>query len=325
MKKDELKQQHTSITSSTTPLYTVTPIQPFGAKITGIDLSTAQISNALIESIRADIHKHELIVFKHQSPNNNFIVPPSKRLEIAQKLGTIISSHYHHPNAPHRDIFRVSNDAKKGCLNVGRTGWHLDGSFLPKPYNFSMMHIISAPKPGYGQTAFISSRLAVEQVLQKHSQLEELNGVLHRLYFVGTSPNHAIHPVIYPHPVTKKPTMLLHLGMTSAFIEVYDAFKHLAIDEAIKLHQQKDGDKKVLKVYDSAQTQQMLNKLASFIDICKQNGLMYEHQYETGDLLISDNMAVIHEAVKSTQYKPEQIGLRIMDRISIGDFYKPCK
>jgi len=30
----------------------------------------------------------------------------------------------------------VSNDEDEGCTGVGRTGWHIDGTFLDKPYKF---------------------------------------------------------------------------------------------------------------------------------------------------------------------------------------------
>lgn len=31
------------------------------------------------------------------------------------------------------------------CLQVGRTGWHIDGSFMPKPFAYSTYHIVSCP------------------------------------------------------------------------------------------------------------------------------------------------------------------------------------
>ena len=47
-----------------------------------------------------------------------------------------------------RDIFRVSNDRSEGCTNVGRTGWHIDGSFQEKPFSHSIYHIIECPTDG---------------------------------------------------------------------------------------------------------------------------------------------------------------------------------
>lgn len=247
------------------------------------------------------------------------------QIEIAENLGKIVSSHYHHPNAAHRDIFRVSNDSNKGCLNVGRTGWHIDGTFLQKPYNYSMMHIISVPKRGYGQTAFISSSLVIDNILNKDKQFEKLKKKLNKLYMVGTPSNYAIHPIIYKHPITKRQTMLIHLGMTSTFIEVNDKYLDLHIDQVLKLYNNGNGQSDVIKIYNQQETKNMLKEIEKFIEKCKENNFMYKHEYEKGDLLISDNLACLHEAVPSTQFKRDQIGLRIMDRISIGDKFVPSK
>eukprot|EP01084_Bolivina_argentea_P093521 168193_1 len=304
--------------------YKITPINPVGAIVTNINLSTTELSKHLIKCIRSDIHKHQLLIFKHQSPENNYVIPPMKRLEIAHKFGSIISFHYNHPNAPHRDIFRVSNDSQKGCLNVGRTGWHIDGSFWVKPYNYSMMHIICVPKSGFGQTAFISSSAAIDNVLNKCKELNGLKILFNKLYMVGTSGHYAIHPIIYKHPITQKNTMLIHLGMTATFIEVNDKYAHLNIDKVLQLHNQlNDDNNEILKVYNQTETQNMLKEIELFIEKCKENNLMYKHEYEKGDLLMSDNLAMLHEAVPSTQFGTKQIGLRIMDRITVGADYIP--
>ena len=58
-------------------------------------------------------------------------------IEISEWFGTIESTFYDHPKAPHRDIFRVSNDRTEGCTNVGRTGkqnFHFDVKIFLKHY-----------------------------------------------------------------------------------------------------------------------------------------------------------------------------------------------
>ncbi len=44
--------------------------------------------------------------------------------------------------------FRVSNDKNEGCTGVGRTGWHVDGSFQPAPFSHALYHIVSVPQKG---------------------------------------------------------------------------------------------------------------------------------------------------------------------------------
>ena len=48
-------------------------------------------------------------------------------------------------------------------------------------------------------------------------------------------------------------------------------------------------------------------------------------QYEAGDFIISDNLAVAHEASADTQLPPEQIGLRVMHRTTVKGGTPPRK
>ena len=34
----------------------------------------------------------------------------------------------------------------QGCTNVGRTGWHIDGSFQEAPFSHSLYHIVNVPR-----------------------------------------------------------------------------------------------------------------------------------------------------------------------------------
>ena len=49
---------------------------------------------------------------------------------------------------PHPDIFRVSNDETEGCVGVGRTGWHIDGTFQWRPFKYQTMHFHSTCEGG---------------------------------------------------------------------------------------------------------------------------------------------------------------------------------
>ena len=117
--------------------------------------------------------------------------------EISEWFGTIESTFYDHPKAPHRDIFRVSNDRTEGCTNVGRTGtpsfhfhvkswkyiiieqiifnilgWHIDGSFQEKPFSHSIYHIIECPKEG--DTVFASLTEIIERLDKKKREYWEM-------------------------------------------------------------------------------------------------------------------------------------------------------
>ena len=255
----------------------------------------------------------------------------------------------------------MSNDENFGCLNVGRTGWHIDGTFLSKPYAYSLMHIIKVPKSGFGQTAFLSSTQMIDLLKNEHlkknsnsqseskqrendninknekqnqseSKMENVNeneneslySLWSRLYMIGLPPTYPVHPVIYKHPITKLPTMIIHLGMAKSFLEVEKGyqdkidFSKIDLNTIIEKYCNQD---KIVKIYDQIQTQCVLKSIALFIEKCKKQGLMYKHDYKKGDLLISDNLAVLHEAVPSTQDSIQKIGLRVMHRVSVGGEY----
>ena len=72
--------------SKTNEYYNLSENNPFGAIVADIDLATIKLSQPLIESLRADIHKHQLLIFKNQAPSNNHIVPPSKRVKLQKYL-----------------------------------------------------------------------------------------------------------------------------------------------------------------------------------------------------------------------------------------------
>jgi len=102
--------------------YTLKPLK-LGCEVLGIDL-TAPTPHNVIEQIRKDVTDHRILVFRDQLG-----LSPEKQVEIGTWFGQIESTFYNHPKSPLPDIFRVSNDPTEGCTNVGRTGWHVDGSF----------------------------------------------------------------------------------------------------------------------------------------------------------------------------------------------------
>ena len=58
--------------------------------------------------------------------------------------GGLHSTHGVHPEAPCRDIFRLSNDPNHGFNSVGPE-WHNDGSFCREVFGHVVYHIVKAP------------------------------------------------------------------------------------------------------------------------------------------------------------------------------------
>eukprot|EP01084_Bolivina_argentea_P307070 530693_1 len=275
--------------------YHLTVNQPFGAIITNIDLAKCNLTKSLMEKIKSDIHRHELIIFKEQGQQNNFVIPAQKRVEIGKKLGRVVKLKPYASPSRIREILRVSNNEKYGKTKQGISGWHNDALHC-----YSIMHIISVPKRGFGQTKFISSNLALSNLNYNKELWDSL--------YVIQSDN--FHRFIAKHPITDKKMILKHAGKNLRFAEISEK-ETLASEYNISF-----------RYYSEEQKQTIMDEINLFFKNCELKDLVYSHEYEKGDLIITDNLAVLHMAHESTQFPTEQIGLRIMDRISISDTYK---
>lgn len=113
-----------------------------GAEVTGVSLKDP-VPEKIIKRIKEEVHKHRLLIFKNQGE-----ITGDRHVEISKWFGELESTFYKHPKSPHPDVFRVSNVEEEGCRNVGRTGWHIDGSFMKKPFCFSLYYMHSVPETG---------------------------------------------------------------------------------------------------------------------------------------------------------------------------------
>ena len=126
-----------------------------GAEVTGISLQE-DVPQQVIDQIRRDVHKNCILVFRDQG-----VISGKRQVEISRWFGELDSTFYQHPRSPDPDVFRVSNDGSEGCTHVGRTGWHIDGSFQLAPFAYSIYHIVSVPDKG--DTGKIATQIAVIQ------------------------------------------------------------------------------------------------------------------------------------------------------------------
>lgn len=262
---------------------------PIGVEVRGIDLKQP-VSDEIISQIREDVHKHRLLIFKDQG-----VISGQRHVEITHWFGELESTFYKHPKSPHPDVFRVSNDEREGCTNVGRTGWHIDGSFMEKPFSFALYHMVSVAK--FGNTAFIPLKELVESLSrERRARWERLWRTDH--HFQNTQ------PLVYPHPVTQKPTVCFHLGMTGQFIWDLNTPHETPTSKP--------------------ETEQILQEM--YEEITKDNNrLVYSHKWKVGDFIISDNLAIGHEATPETQLSVSEIGLRVLHRTTVAGKWIPKK
>merc|ERR1719350_1550545 len=104
----------------------------FGGVVRNFSLDGEEpLSPEVVQQIKEDMRVYRVLLFKDQGKING-----ARQVQISKQLGEIESTFYKHPRSPHPDIFRVSNDENEGCLLVGRSGWHVDGTFQPHPFKY---------------------------------------------------------------------------------------------------------------------------------------------------------------------------------------------
>ncbi|KAK7578096.1 hypothetical protein V9T40_010301 [Parthenolecanium corni] len=269
--------------------YKIIP-KKLGAEVVGIDLQTENRPE-VIEEIKKDVTNHRLLFFTNQG-----VISGQRHVEISKWFGELESTFYKHHKSPHPDVFRVSNDESEGCTGVGRTGWHIDGSFQPAPFAYSLYHMVSVPKTG--ATAFVPLTELIERLDP------ETYSRWNRLWMLSDRRSGPAHPMIYKHPITKKPVLCLHLGMTERFLWDY-----------------KSPDERIT---DPSESRALLEEIHEQI-VKKNSDLIYRHEWQPGEFVMSDNLAVGHEAVPETQLSRKDVGLRVLHRTTIKGVHKPTK
>jgi alpha-ketoglutarate-dependent taurine dioxygenase len=106
-------------------------------------LHVRTLTHRFLRLLQEDVHKYRMLIFRDQGS-----ISGERHVQISEWFGPLESTFYKHPKSPHPDVFRVSNDKTEGCTGVGRTGWHIDGSFQEAPFAYSLYHMASVPQEG---------------------------------------------------------------------------------------------------------------------------------------------------------------------------------
>jgi taurine dioxygenase len=186
---------------------TLEALPALGAAVRGLDLRKTPPADVLtaLESVMAD---RGFLVFKDQGVLSGDEQVRASELWGAQEMH---STHGVHPQAPNKHIFRLSNDRNVGILGVGPQ-WHNDGSFERAVFSHVGYHIVRVAENG-GGTIFAHQGAAFD-ALPPDEQLR-----WERLVSVNSNSG-VLHPLVHTHPISKRRSVYLHLGMTGAVLEV---------------------------------------------------------------------------------------------------------
>ena len=99
----------------------------------------------------------------------------------------------------------MSNDEAEGCTNVGRTGWHIDGTFMETPFNYQTMYFPSVCEGG--NTEFVALK-------ELHASVDaSTRDRWDRLWMVTGKREAPVHPLVAVHPYrSAETTMVFHCG-----------------------------------------------------------------------------------------------------------------
>ncbi len=133
---------------------------------------------------------------------------------------------------------------------------------------------------------------------------EEKRSYWDRLWMLSDRRDKTSRPLVYRHPETGKPVMCFHTGMTSGFI----------------LDKGEEGEREL----SEREAVEILRGIHQ--EFVKDDGaVQYVHNWEPGDFIISDNLALGHEAHPDTQRPVSEVGLRVMHRVTVKGKKVPQK
>merc|ERR1712232_1234850 len=194
----------------------------------------------------------------------------------------------------------VSNDEREGCTNVGRTGWHIDGTFQPVPFKYQTMHFHSVCEGG--ETWFVPLNEFYER------QDAETKAKWDKLWMV-TGRRQFAHPMVYQHPVRGDKTLMFHCG------EPFCA--GWAVDDDAP-------DPAQRKVSSMIRPDIVQKELTDRLDEAVEK-IGVKMNWEAGDFAINDNLGNCHYAAPGTQNPAQKAGLRILHRTTVAGQAVPTK
>ncbi|CAJ1360338.1 unnamed protein product [Effrenium voratum] len=262
--------------------FRVVPFWPLGGEVLDLDPRTLE-AEAPCKALSAELAERGVLAFKGLNLSD------SEFLSISGLLGKeLISRHVVHPESPSEDILRLSNQAQHGVVGVGPQ-WHQDGSTEQQVFS----HLLFHAKTRSAATLFADARKAFEllppQTQEKWARIASVNA------YSG-----AVHPLVHEHPVSGKKVLFLHLGQTGALITRSDLNSELA---DLSFGALPESEVRAL----FAQLHALLSRPE----------LHLSYTYEAGDLVLVDNLAVLHRASEAAFEASAWAPLRVLHRATV--------
>ena len=276
--------------------FDVKPLGPLGVEVSGIDLDRG-IDAATAAALQDLLLDKEVVLFRGQQLSDAAL------LGFARRLGTTKGHPLGKFSAPgFPDVLISSNVMENGepvgIRDIGQF-WHTDGSYLPVPYQYTLLYGVEIPHDDngnpLGDTLYLSAtaaydalspalkneidkRIAIHSYDYRYSLRVEQNP---HVLAASTSKDDARHPMVYRHPLSGRPALFVNEG----YVHEIDGMPR-------------------------ERAQVLLKELFAHL---QKPQFAYRHRWKAGDLIMWDNVSTQHNAVPD--YKLPQ--RRYMKRITI--------
>jgi taurine dioxygenase len=267
-----------------------------GADIFDVDLSK-RLDDATFQAVEDAFNAHSVICLRDQRLTEDQFIDFARRFG---EVEIIFLTHYAHPACP--EIMLVSN-IQEGGRNIGHVDagrvWHTDMSYTATPPRATLLYAIEVPEENgrvLGDTLFASAVAAYDDLPEATKRrldgLRAVHRVSGRRKKTGTGKEDnrlrdqqpdVIHPVVRTHPVTGRKAIYVSEGECVGILGMDDG-------EALPL------------LHDLAQR-------------AIRPEYRYRHRWRKGDVLIWDNPAVQHIALRDYEWPRHR---RLMHRITVG-------
>lgn len=280
---EEVKNAHPDIRVNMLP--------DIGVECFGVDLRKP-LDRDTAAFLEANMAVHGLVCFRGQG-----VLSGEEQIDATCNFGTrrVFSMHAIHKEAVHTEVMRMSNHEEVGFTNNGG-GWHHDGNNEAQPYGHVSYHIVSVPKKG--QTRFAHTGAAAD-ALMRNPQIARIASQL----LMVNSHSGTVKPLLYKHPVTQRISLMALTGQVGAVLRM-----------------KKGEPPKALRPAAVAAILPYIH--AAFDDSPETAHVRREHQWEEGDIVITDNLTVAHSAGAGAHDPSPDNGLRILHRVTIQGSYK---
>ena len=264
---------------------------PIGADVLGIDLA-APLAPGVFEACEDAFDRHSVLCFRNQS------LTPSQLLAFSKGLGEIrINTFDQYALEGLPEVLKVSNlrDGDGRPLGYADAGshWHSDMSYTARPPRRTLLYAVEVPHDENGEplgpTLFASAAAAYDALDgDTKARIEGLEAI-HRFSAKerGVTKPVAVtseqmernpdvhHPIARPHPKTGRKALYLRKG------------------ECIGI-----------KGMDDAEALALIERLS---DLITEERFVYRHRWAVGDLLMWDNPAVQHIALRDYEWPQRRL------------------